>query len=143
MQQKSEENTSTGASSSAPAAAATAAATAAAASAPAQAAAAGKKEGEKQILIPTKTGKEPVKKLYPKESPPDPIRARFVPVAIPIQFATAQQFSAQPLSLPIYPMQVAPVTWARYPGDFNDPNNNMNQIARAQWTAARVQVPMI
>jgi hypothetical protein len=109
--------------------------------APAQATPVSKKETEKQILIPTKTGKEPVKKLYPKESPPDPLRARFVPVAIPIQFATAQQFSQQPLSLPIYPMQVAPVAWARYPGDFNDPNNNMNQIARAQWAAAaRVQV---
>lgn len=57
------------------------------------------------------------------------------------QFATTQQFSPQPLSLPIYPMQVAPLAWARYPGDFNDPNNNMNQIARAQWAAAtRVQV---
>lgn len=44
-----------------------------------------KREGEKQILIPTKTGKEPVRKLYPKESPPDQIRTRFVPVAIPIQ----------------------------------------------------------
>ena len=100
-----------------------------------------KKEADKHILIPTKTGKEPVRKLYPKESPPDQIRARFVPVAIPIQFANAQQFSPQPLSLPIYPMQVAPVAWARYPGDFNDPNNNMNQIARAQWAAAaRVQV---
>jgi hypothetical protein len=109
--------------------------------APAQTTPVSKKETEKQILIPTKTGKEPVKKLYPKESPPDPLRARFVPVAIPIQFATAQQFSQQPLSLPIYPMQVAPVAWARYPGDFNDPNNNMNQIARAQWAAAaRVQV---
>jgi hypothetical protein len=108
---------------------------------PAQTTPVTKKESEKQILIPTKTGKEPVRKLYPKESPPDQIRARFVPVAIPIQFATAQQFSPQPLSLPIYPMQVAPVAWARYPGDFNDPNNNMNQIARAQWAAAaRVQV---
>jgi len=47
-----------------------------------------KKEGEKQILIPTKTGKEPVRKLYPKESPPDQIRTRFVPVAIPIQVST-------------------------------------------------------
>jgi hypothetical protein len=37
-------------------------------------------------------------------------------------------------------MQVAPVAWARYPGDYNDTNNNMNQMARAQWAAARVQV---
>ena len=150
MQQKSEENAGTGSMSSAtanatamtPASTAASAPPAAAAptTAPVQTTPVAKKEADKQILIPTKTGKEPVKKLYPKESPPDPIRARFVPVAIPIQFATAQQFSAQPLSLPIYPVQVAPVAWARYPGDFNDPNNNMNQMPRSQWTAARVQV---
>ena len=139
MQQKSEEAIAAAAGGSANTTTATSTPSATAAPA-AQATPVTKKEAEKQILIPTKTGKEPVKKLYPKESPPDQIRARFVPVAIPIQFATAQQFSAQPLSLPIYPMQVAPVAWARYPGDFNDPNNNMNQIARAQWASARVQV---
>lgn len=42
-----------------------------------------KKEAEKQILIPTKTGKEPVRKLYPKELPPDKTYNRVV--AFPVQ----------------------------------------------------------
>ena len=118
---------------------------------------------DKQILVPTKTGKEPVKKLYPKEINPElQIRAavtagRFVhlapitqmhqgaPAQIPVQFA-AQQFAAQPHSLPIYPVQITtttPIAWARYPTDFNDPNNNLQQLLQAQWAVSRAAQPIV
>ena len=113
----------------------------------------------KQILVPTKTGKEPVKKLYPKDqvvpeflhhnrggvtpslgaphgAPPGP---RFM-LALP----SPMQFTAQPHSLPLYPVTMAPMPpWARYTtatslappsGDFNDTNNNLGQI----WAAIPV-----
>lgn len=88
------------------------------------------KKGD-QILVPTKTGKEPVKKLYPKDVPefmqrgiPNPT-PRFMLAPIP----TPMQFTAQPHSLPFYPVTVTPMTphWGRFPsGDFNDTNNNMH-----------------
>ncbi len=115
---------------------------------------------EKQILIPTKTGKEPVKKLYPKEPNPDMMRMppgaaapRFVPLpagvpitTIPAAMASSIQYSAQPHSLPMFPavqITAAPVAWARYPagppqpGDAAaaaDPNNNLH-LMQAQWAA--------
>ena len=62
-----------------------------------------KKDEPNRILIPTKTGKEPPKKLYPKESPPI-FSGRFVPLGM----------SSQPHSLPIYPVQV---NWNRMPAE--------------------------
>ena len=61
-----------------------------------------KKEGEatNRILVPTKTGKEPAKKLYPKESPPM-FGGRFVALGPPGQLPLAQ-----PHSLPLYPLQL-------------------------------------
>ena len=57
-----------------------------------------------RILVPTKTGKEPPKKLYPKESPPL-FGGRFLPLGPPGHMA-------QPHSLPIYPVQIPPgMTW--------------------------------
>ena len=53
-----------------------------------------------RILIPTKTGKEPPKKLYPKESPPL-FGGRFLPLGPPGHLS-------QPHSLPIYPVQMPP-----------------------------------
>jgi hypothetical protein len=75
----------------------------------------------KEILVPTKTGKEPVKKLYPKETTtPELIRGRFVhlaplvgpPLGPPMQF-TAQAFTShsQPHSLPMFPLGAAPIAW--------------------------------
>lgn len=115
----------------------------------------------KQILVPTKTGKEPVKKLYPKDQVvpeflhhnrgvnpnlanpnlghPGP---RFM-LALP----SPMQFTAQPHSLPLYPLTVAPMPpWARYnpgtslappSGDFNDTNNNLGQL----WAAIPMHRP--
>ena len=115
----------------------------------------------KQILVPTKTGKEPVKKLYPKDQVvpeflhhnrgvnpslanpnlghPGP---RFM-LALP----SPMQFTAQPHSLPLYPLTVAPMPpWARYnpgtsmappSGDFNDTNNNLGQV----WAAIPMHRP--
>ena len=91
-----------------------------------------------QILIPTKTGKEPAKKLYPKEPNPDLMRG-MMPVAVgpppgaqprflafppghvpvgsaPMAFAhpAAAAASAQPHSLPVIPViSAAPVAFAR------------------------------
>eukprot|EP00096_Caligus_rogercresseyi_P014652 TRINITY_DN7168_c0_g1_i1.p1 TRINITY_DN7168_c0_g1~~TRINITY_DN7168_c0_g1_i1.p1 ORF type:complete len:552 (+),score=99.01 TRINITY_DN7168_c0_g1_i1:439-2094(+) len=72
----------------------------------------------KQILVPTKTGAEPVKKLYPKDQAPSHDRLlRNIPpryLAMPpssIQFAT----SSQPHSLPLYHVGHH-VAWA-YPLD--------------------------
>ena len=57
-----------------------------------------------RMLVPTKTGKEPPKKLYPKESPPM-FGGRFLPLGPPGHMA-------QPHSLPIYPVQMPPgMTW--------------------------------
>merc|ERR1712223_1465943 len=66
-----------------------------------------------QILVPTKTGKEPVKKLYPKDQAipelmprapvPNPGAPRFIlAVPSPMQFSTghALQHHGQPHSLP-------------------------------------------
>lgn len=64
-----------------------------------------KKDDGNRILIPTKTGKEPPKKLYPKESPPI-FSGRFLPIGM----------SNQPHSLPIYPL---PVGWNRIPADMS------------------------
>ena len=58
-----------------------------------------------RILIPTKTGKEPPKKLYPKESPPL-YSGRYLPLGLA---------TPQPHSLPIYPLQLAgPVPWGQH-----------------------------
>ena len=88
---------------------------------------------EKQILIPTKTGKEPVKKLYPKEAPP---RIVHVTPISSLHHPAALQFAAnQPHSLPIYPVQLtaAPIAWARYPSELpGDPG-----LIQAQWAASR------
>ena len=68
-----------------------------------------KKEDANRILIPTKTGKEPPKKLYPKESPPI-FSGRFMPINMGHQVA----MNGQPHSLPIYPL---PLGWNRIPAD--------------------------
>ena len=63
-------------------------------------------DGTNRILIPTKTGKEPPKKLYPKESPPPPMftgHGRFLPMGV--------GHMSQPHSLPIYPVQLTGVPW--------------------------------
>jgi len=57
-----------------------------------------KKEDVNRILIPTKTGKEPPKKLYPKESPPI-YGGRFLPLGM-----SQMNIASQPHSLPIYPV---------------------------------------
>ena len=67
-------------------------------------------QANNRILIPTKTGKEPPKKLYPKEpSPPGPIfqaPGRFLPLGVGPM--------SQPHSLPIYPVQLpAGVAWGQ------------------------------
>lgn len=76
-----------------------------------------------RVLVPTKTGKEPHKKLYPKESPPAPFfphGGRYVSLGVGMP-------GGQPQSLPIYPglqvsnlqqiqqLQAAGLPWARYP----------------------------
>jgi len=115
-----------------------------------------------QILVPTKTGKEPVKKLYPKDQAipelmprapvPNPGAPRFIlALPSPMQFSTghAVQHHGQPHSLPFYPVMTAP-HWARFPagpqvsghpghhqsGDFNDTNNNMGHHV---WAAVPMQ----
>ena len=115
------------------------------------------KKDDNQILVPTKTGKEPAKKLYPKEHslmfsglvgspnagqiPGFGAHGRFIPmVPTAVQFAS----STQPHSLPIFPVQVAPpvvaanAAWppARFPNDQfnpNDPGNMNAMIQAAQW----------
>jgi len=87
----------------------------------------GKKEGDNsRILIPTKTGKEPPKKLYPKDTAPAPMYAgngRFLPLGVGLP-------GSQPHSLPMYSglqiqqmqmqqMQAAGVAWARYPQEMS------------------------
>ena len=67
-----------------------------------------KKEDANRILIPTKTGKEPPKKLYPKESPPI-FSGRFLPIGM-----GQVGMTGQPHSLPIYPL---PLGWNRIPAD--------------------------
>lgn len=62
-------------------------------------------DGNNRILIPTKTGKEPPKKLYPKESPPGPMfttPGRFLPLGV----GPGPGHLSQPHSLPIYPVQL-------------------------------------
>ena len=66
-----------------------------------------KKDDANRILIPTKTGKEPPKKLYPKESPPI-FSGRFMPIGM-----SQVGLSPQPHSLPIYPLHG--VAWNRLP----------------------------
>jgi len=78
---------------------------------------------QSRILVPTKTGKEPPKKLYPKESPPAPFfphGGRYLSLGVGMP-------GGQPQSLPIYPglqvsnlqqiqqLQAAGIPWARYP----------------------------
>ena len=80
-----------------------------------------KKEDANRILIPTKTGKEPPKKLYPKESPAI-LSGRFLPLGLAhpqIGLAGHQPHSQlslaghQPHSLPLYPLHQ--VAWSRLP----------------------------
>ena len=56
------------------------------------------KDDAGRMLVPTKTGKEPPKKLYPKESPPI-YAGRFLPVAPHLLGGHG------PASMPIYPVQ--------------------------------------
>ncbi len=71
---------------------------------------------DSRILIPTKTGKEPPKKLYPKESPPI-FSGRFLPIGmVGSQVGLAAPPGPQPHSLPIYPFQMG---WPRVPGEFS------------------------
>ena len=111
-----------------------------------------------QILVPTKTGKEPVKKLYPKDQAipelmprappvPNPGAPRFIlALPSPMQFQAAHpahhaHHHHQPHSLPFYPVMTP--HWARFPGagatpqsgDFNDTNNNMGHL----WSAVPLQ----
>ena len=67
------------------------------------------------ILIPTKTGKEPPKKLYPKESPAlSPVHSRYFPLGphhgphggATVTMSQLSQMS-QPASLPIYPLRMS------------------------------------
>ena len=109
---------------------------------------------KQQILVPTKTGKEPVKKLYPKEKNPEQQSHHQGPnqqmgryplpqgqpvhlavAAVPMQF-TGGQFSTQPLSLPVYPVQLtaAPIAWARYP-EMSLADQQQLQL-QAQWAHA-------
>ena len=68
------------------------------------------KKDSDRILIPTKTGKEPPKKLYPKESPPL-YGGRFLPLGV-------GGLPTQPHSLPIYPIQLAgAVPWGQHRSD--------------------------
>ena len=60
------------------------------------------KEDSGRMLVPTKTGKEPPRKLYPKESPPIYAAGRFMPVGMP---GSMHSLASQPHSLPIYPVQ--------------------------------------
>merc|ERR1719490_124468 len=53
-----------------------------------------------RMLVPTKTGKEPPRKLYPKESTPI-YAGRFMPVGM----GGMHSLASQPHSLPIYPVQ--------------------------------------
>ena len=69
-----------------------------------------KKDDGNRILIPTKTGKEPPKKLYPKESPPI-FSGRFLPIGV-----GQVGLGTQPHSLPLYPL---PVGWNRLPADLS------------------------
>lgn len=117
----------------------------------------------KQILVPTKTGKEPVKKLYPKDQVvPEFLHHNRGPVnpnigapnmghpggpRFMLALPSPMQFTAQPHSLPLYPVTVAPMPpWARYTpgtslappsGDFNDTNNNLGQL----WAAIPMHRP--
>ena len=124
-----------------------------------------------QILVPTKTGKEPVKKLYPKDQvvpeflhhnrggPPTMGHVAGHPPGGPhsgprfmLALPSPMQFTAQPHSLPLYPVTMAPMPpWAhRYTtassmvsagpqsGDFNDSNNNMGHQV---WAAIPVHRP--
>jgi len=44
------------------------------------------------------------------------------------QFASTQLYSHQPMSIPIYPLQVTPMTWSHYHhSDFSD--------SRVQWVS--------
>ncbi len=98
------------------------------------------------LMVPTKTGREPQKKLYPKDNapqphPPQPQQPHPPPhlVAVPLQFAA----SAQPHSLPLFPVQMgsAPIAWARYP-DIDLFHHQQQQ--QHQWmAAARVNAAMI
>ena len=75
----------------------------------------GKKDSDR-ILIPTKTGKEPPKKLYPKESPPL-YGGRFLPLGVGgmTNMANMASLASQPHSLPIYPIQLAgAVPWGQH-----------------------------
>ena len=73
-----------------------------------------KKEAEgPRILIPTKTGKEPPKKLYPKESPPL-YGGRYLPLGVS-GMGGLTTLTTQPHSLPIYPLQLAgAVPWGQH-----------------------------
>ena len=64
-----------------------------------------KKDSENCILVPTKTGKEPAKKMYPKESPAmGHVHSRYFPVSMGL---------TQPHSLPIFPIRISPgLTWS-------------------------------
>lgn len=73
------------------------------------------KKDDNRILIPTKTGKEPPKKLYPKESPPI-FSGRLFPLGMG-QVGLAPPPGPQPHSLPIYPYPQ--MGWPRVPGDFS------------------------
>lgn len=110
-------------------------------------------QNKNQILVPTKTGKEPVKKLYPKDQaipelmprvnpPVNPGAPRFIlALPSPMQFQASHHPHAghQPHSLPFYPVMATP-HWARFTqpppsGDFNDSNNNMSHV----WAAVPLQ----
>lgn len=110
------------------------------------------KGNEKQILIPTKTGKEPVKKLYPKDDSMflRPVQPNLVQLT-PMTFTTSshQILSAQPHSLPIFhPVQMgsAPIAWARYPTAApaipGDDNNNAQHWQMTRMTFMPQAAPL-
>jgi len=87
-----------------------------------------KKDDGNRILIPTKTGKEPPKKLYPKESPPI-YGGRFLPLGV-----NQMNIASQPHSLPIYPVQVGGVAWSRYPAELSQLDLSQSVWKYAQGT---------
>ena len=118
-----------------------------------------------RILIPTKTGREPPKKLYPKESPPlfsggSAGGARFVPVVgvsgsqmgLLATSGGLHHHHHQPHSLPLYPVQLG---WSRYPpapgsssgvGDVVAPMSQLDvwkyaAAVQESWRPAAVVVP--
>ena len=78
----------------------------------------GKGNKSEVLMVPTKTGREPSKKLYPKETPQTPHPHLQPPILHLSPHLPLQPIHHQPHSLPIFPavqLGSAPIAWARYP----------------------------